>query len=367
MGAAIAKAGAERATPLATATLVVAANAPDVDILSFARGEYFALYFRRGITHGWPAMLVLPLAVTGVMLAWDRWVRRGRDPDARPADARRLLALSVVGILTHPVLDWMNIYGMRWWMPLDDAWSYRDSLFIIDPWLWLALGGSVFLASAPGRRGLLGWAALAILCTALVVLGAGGWMAVAWTVALASVVTVRMRRGAGGSGRRRGAVRAVGAACVLYVALMTVSDVLARADVVETATRSGYDVEAVLVAPAPGVPFRANVELLADGAWTPGDHDWLASPRLRLSPEAAIPVLDVPEGMAPEVVREIVDEARADADAAHFLAWARFTYVRVRPDSGGWRVRFADVRYDSDPEAGNLGGVSVHVRRAQRP
>ena len=50
VGAALSRAGLDRRTPLATATLVVAANAPDIDVLSFVRGPYFALSFRRGIT-----------------------------------------------------------------------------------------------------------------------------------------------------------------------------------------------------------------------------------------------------------------------------------------------------------------------------
>ena len=63
MGATISKAGAERTTPLATATLVAAANAPDIDIFAYSHGEYFALSFRRGITHGLPALLVLLVLV----------------------------------------------------------------------------------------------------------------------------------------------------------------------------------------------------------------------------------------------------------------------------------------------------------------
>ncbi len=119
MGATISKAGAQRSTPLATATLVVAANAPDIDMVAYTHGPYFALAFRRGLTHGIPAMMVLPLLVAGVILSWDRWVRRRRRPDAEPARPGMILLLSVVGLLTHPVLDWMNTYGMRWWLPFD--------------------------------------------------------------------------------------------------------------------------------------------------------------------------------------------------------------------------------------------------------
>jgi inner membrane protein len=93
---------------------VVAANAPDVDVLSYAGGPYLALSFRRGITHGVPAMLVLPFVVAGAMLAWDRWVRRRREPTAPAAPYGALLALSALGVLTHPALDWLNTYGMRW-------------------------------------------------------------------------------------------------------------------------------------------------------------------------------------------------------------------------------------------------------------
>ena len=155
-------------TPLATVTLVLAANAPDIDVFSYMRGEYFALAFRRGITHGWPALLVLPFLVTGLVLLYDLAVRRRLKPGAAPARARPLLVLSLVGVLTHPALDWMNTYGMRWALPFGDAWTYGDSLFIVDPWIWLVLGGAVFLAASPSVAGLAAWALLSALASLVV-------------------------------------------------------------------------------------------------------------------------------------------------------------------------------------------------------
>jgi inner membrane protein len=146
VGAAISKGGAERATPLATATLVISANAPDIDVLSYLRGEYFALSFRRGLTHGLLALILLPFVVTPGILAWDRWVRRWQNPGAEPVRPLMLLGLSTVGLVTHPVLDWMNTYGMRWSLPFRYEWSDGDALFIIDPWIWLVLGGSLFIS-----------------------------------------------------------------------------------------------------------------------------------------------------------------------------------------------------------------------------
>ena len=139
-GAVLAKAGLDRRTPLAMPTLLVAANLPDLDVLAYLRDPLFALTFRRGWTHGVLAMAVLPLALASSMAAWDRLVRRRRRPDAAPAPFRELLLLSFAGVLSHPLLDLLNTYGVRLLMPFSGRWFYGDTLFIVDPWLWGLLG-----------------------------------------------------------------------------------------------------------------------------------------------------------------------------------------------------------------------------------
>lgn len=382
VGAAIGKSGADRTTPLATATLVVAANIPDIDMVGFVRGEYFSLAFRRGITHGWPALLVLPFVVTGLMMAWDRWVRRRRDPDADPADPKWLLGLSVVGVVTHPSLDWLNIYGMRWSLPFDGTWTYGDSLFIIDPWIWLVLGGSVFLASAPGRRGMMGWGVLAVLTTALMLVGVGGWPAALWMAGIAAVLLARRcvgapdamdlaRRsvpaGASPAAPRRRLVRFAAVLVVAYIGVMVTADRAARAQVRLAAEAGGLDIVDVLVAPTRGVPYRSEVEVQTDEAYVPGIHDWLADPRVMLRADDAIPLRAVPDGMDEATAEAVLAEARAIPAAANYLVWARYPYVHVTPDGDGWSVRFGDARYDSMPETGALAGVTVHVPRSAIP
>ena len=130
--AALAETGLRHRSPLATATLIVGANAPDIDAVAQLLGRDAALYWRRGHTHGVVAMIVLPLVLTGLMLLIDRAVRRRRKPDAPPARAGPLLALAALSVLTHPVLDWMNTYGVRLLMPFDPQWFYGDALFIVD-------------------------------------------------------------------------------------------------------------------------------------------------------------------------------------------------------------------------------------------
>ncbi|HEX2059398.1 MAG TPA: metal-dependent hydrolase, partial [Thermoanaerobaculia bacterium] len=122
---------------LAVAALVVGANLPDVDsILYFTGHDDLALGFRRGWTHGVLALVVLPFVQTALLMLYDRF----RPDPHRRVHAGWLLALSALAILTHPTLDWLNNYGMRWLMPFDGTWFYGDSVYIMDPWLWLILG-----------------------------------------------------------------------------------------------------------------------------------------------------------------------------------------------------------------------------------
>src|SRR5688500_11317594 len=101
-------------TRLAAAALIIGANLPDVDaILYFTGHDDLALGFRRGWTHGVLALFVLPLILTALLLLY---ARLRPDPE-RHTSARWLLLLSAIGILTHPALDWLNNYGMRWLMP----------------------------------------------------------------------------------------------------------------------------------------------------------------------------------------------------------------------------------------------------------
>ncbi len=156
-GAAIAQAGPFRRTPLAMATALVGANLPDVDGLIYLYGDGVdALAFRRGWTHGILAMAVLPFVLAGAMLAFDRFVRRGLlrrpDRDKAPAHWRPLLLLSAFTVLSHPLLDFLNTYGVRFLAPFSWEWFYGDALFIIDPWVWITLAAGVFLSSRRARR-----------------------------------------------------------------------------------------------------------------------------------------------------------------------------------------------------------------------
>ena len=361
VGAAISKAGADRMTPLATATLVIAANAPDIDVLSYLGGEYFALAHRRGITHGWPALLILPLLVTVGVLGWDRWVRLRRRPDAPPARALPVLVLSAIGVATHPLLDWMNTYGMRWGLPFDPTWTYGDALFIIDPWIWLVLGGSVFLASTPGRWGRMAWALAAIITSLPVLLfPLHPAVRVIWLGGLAAILAIRWRM-AGDRSRRLPAVAAL-AAIILYIGAMVGSDLAARGQVADAAGAAGIEVHDLMVAPLPANPFRAEIEVLTDAGYVPGEFHWRRTPRVRLFPDQVVPLLQTPPGMEAALARLVMDRAREHADVSRYLTWSRYPLVRIAEEGEGWNVTFGDARYDGGVGGGTLSGITVTIR-----
>ena len=304
--AVLARAGLDRrgTVPLAATTLILAANAPDIDIFTMFLGSYAGLAFRRGWTHGPIALLLLPLALTGVMLAWDRWVRRrgGRGTTGAPLDPRATLLIAFIGVVSHPALDWLNTYGIRLLTPFSGKWFYGDAVFIIDPWLWLLLAAAL----VPWRR-------------------------------------------------TRSRVRIFGAAAAVYVAGMIGASTAAEAMTLRAAESAGItEIEEVMYQPAPAQPHEGSVIVATRDAYTLGGFDWIAPGRSRvtLRPDA------IPRG---DWTTSEVREAMTDPRVRDFLVWSRFPYVRVERASGGAAVFFGDARFVDVP-AGSLQGVRVVLR-----
>ncbi|HJU65940.1 MAG TPA: metal-dependent hydrolase [Gemmatimonadaceae bacterium] len=293
VGAALGEAGLKRRTPLATATLLIGANFPDIDVIAVPLGH--SLEFRRGWTHGVLALVVLPFVLTALMLAWDKLMRRRRgDPQTAPAYPRALLLLSAISILTHPTLDWMNVYGMRWLMPFSDRWFYGDVLFIIDPWIWLALAVGVWLSR-------------------------------------------RRARGAHDKPLRPARV-ALGAVSV-YIAAMLVLALAGRRAVAAQRDALGVRHDArIMVGPVPVSPWRREVVFDEGSRYRFGSLDWVPEPRLRMEPL-----------LLPRNVDAATSRAAAATSAGRaFLSWARFPFFITERGSTGTVVRIGDARYTRD-------------------
>jgi inner membrane protein len=329
-------------------------------VATYVAGPYAALALRRGLTHGWPALVVLPFLVAACVLAWDRWVRRRRSPLATPARAGPVLALAAVGVLSHPTLDWMNTYGMRWAVPFDGTWSYRDALFIIDPWIWLVLGGAVVLTTEGSRAWWVTSSLLAVAASALVLVALPA-ARIPWILGATTIVSLRASgRPDTPQGRRALATTAACSVCV-YVGVLAAADRVARAQVELAAEARGLEPRDVMVAPVRGNPFSSDVEVVTPEGYVPGVHRWIGAPSIELFPERSVPFVDAPSGLSPAAVEELLRRAREQADVRHYLVWSRYPYARIRGDGAGWEVLYADARYDGVAEAGSLGGVRAYV------
>jgi inner membrane protein len=287
-GAALGEAGLKHRTAMGMATLIIASNLPDVDVAVFAT-DTLAMSFRRGWTHGVLALAILPAVLAGVMLVWDRWRKRG--PGARaPADANGLLLLAYVGTWLHVFMDWLNSYGVRLLKPFSDRWFYGDALYIIDPILYVILGGAVVLSRVAARRG-----------------------------------RVEPRRWA-----RRGL-----AAAALYAFVMLASNWWARAEVESGLERAGRKQMRFMVTPVFANPVRREVIVDMGDRYEKGLL-WF-DPRPHFRPAG----YGVPTNFAdPAVV-----QASANPRIQAFLMWSRFPFFVVERTADATRVFVNDYRY----------------------
>jgi inner membrane protein len=169
--------GLKRKTRKGLAALILGANMPDVDVF-FGWVPWEPLAIHRGFTHGLVGGVVLmPPMLAALLWLLDRWqVRRGAE--FRSGLAMHfgwLLALSYLGTLTHPLLDWQTNYAIQLFSPFSARWYHNDALFIADPWIWLVLGSAIWLSRRRERRGG-GWRrpAVAGLATVLAYISANG-------------------------------------------------------------------------------------------------------------------------------------------------------------------------------------------------
>ena len=302
-GAALASTGLERKTRFGCATLILGANLPDVDVISYAWGESAALEFRRGMTHGVLALIVLPFLLAGVMMLIGRMSRRQA---AAAVDFRWLLVLSAIAVVSHPVLDFLNVYGVRWLMPFDDTWFYGDVLYIADPWMWAILGAALLAArwrKIDNPPHVLARPA----CVGLLV-------AFVYIIAMA----------AGGS-ISRGVVEA---------------------------SLGGAEIPRLMVAPVPVDPFRRVVVIDGKSAYRLGVVRLLPSPHFLLEEHR------IPKGEGAEArLAAVTDAGRI------FLRWARFPFFEIGDSRTEAAVYIIDARYTLNRNA-LFGAVRIPLPTA---
>jgi inner membrane protein len=335
VGASLASCALGEKTRSATAALVIGANLPDVDVLSYFAGGDVALGFRRGWTHGVLALVVLPAILALILWLWDRW--RQTDDPGPPLATGWLFALCYLAVATHPTLDWLNTYGMRWLMPFSDTWYYGDSVFIMDPWLWLILGVGWLL----GRRGLL---------FRVVATRAPEYLpAVAIVVALLLFALLSRM---GGDPRRAQRVAVMGLVLagvyiVSLIALHAVTEHRVRADLTQQGLGS---VERLMVGPVPANPFAWDVVAESGDKFRYGRFSWSRGGSLELA-----------DTLLPGARSSLLwDEIEQSGQSRGFLRWVRFPWLEIEADGTNRRVYLMDARYRRQRARG-FGGTTIEL------
>ncbi|HEX8127999.1 MAG TPA: metal-dependent hydrolase [Pyrinomonadaceae bacterium] len=373
VGLTAAKAGLERLSPGTTIVCLIAANAPDGDIVAAFGGSWFYLKHHRGITHSIVGTLAIALAIPLLFYAVDRIVARlrGRRPRVRLGG---LVIASLLVSASHPLMDWTNNYGVRPLLPWDGRWFYGDLVFIIDPWLWLSLGGASFLLTAKARWRTVAWGALALLATlafVFVPLRVGMNYPVAsrvlWLACLVGLICAHQLKLAPRWGHS--IALAALAFVVVYLGALGLlhGRALVRAQALAAAEAAQQKETLLRVAAMPTLadPTEWRVIAETDRALYRFETSLLA----RLEDERVAPVsrarFEKPQGEAAESAARAAEDERAKI----FLDFARFPAVRVETQNcaEALLVQFADLRF-TEPGATRRGGnfsLEVAVPRAR--
>jgi inner membrane protein len=138
-GACLGRAGLNRKTALATLTLTLAAEAPDLDVLSRFGGPAFGFAHHRGFTHSFLGLPLDAAVVVGfVYLIWRLRGRKLKDPNLPPRWGLLFLYACLAGV-SHILLDFTNNYGVRPFWPFSEKWYSWDIVFIFEPVLFAFL------------------------------------------------------------------------------------------------------------------------------------------------------------------------------------------------------------------------------------
>ena len=131
--------------PLLVGAAIIAANLPDIDLAYtvVTPPPLGYLLHHRGHTHTVAGLAGLALTL---VLAYGCFPSVRKMPLSRQL---RFWLLLAIALASHLALDALNTYGVHPFYPIDNNWYYGDTIFILEPFLWLTLGIAV---AANARR-----------------------------------------------------------------------------------------------------------------------------------------------------------------------------------------------------------------------
>lgn len=328
-------------------------NAPDLDLLytQITAGKLGYLLHHRGHTHTLIGTIFLSLLMVAIALGCLQW--RGERLTGR--QGRLLAAVALVGGLLHLFLDSWNLYGVHPFWPMTNRWYYGDSIFIVEPLIWVMLLPLVWGSSLPRK---------------VRILSVGGCLAIlgviAWTplllsgmrpllIAVPILLFLALRRWP-----YRPVLR--GTLALLAVALVGYGLLSRHLSAVTAREFTEVTVDDVILSPLPSNPFcwtvlvafhddRTDELGLRRGLLTPWSQ-WVGEthcPRVR-SAETLAPLRGLAEaskepfhwmGELRYPRREFIELAQTNCQFAELLRFARAPYYRQEGD----QVLIGDLRF----------------------
>jgi inner membrane protein len=308
---AISQSGLNRKTRFATLTLILAANAPDIDILSGLKDSITYLKYHRGISHSLIGVTVLALLLWGLIY----WLGgKTRPKPGLPLNGRWLLLAAFLGTGSHLVLDFTNAYGVRPFLPFSGRWYAWDIMFIFDP-----------------------------LLLALLILG----LSVPWLLRLISEEV--------GASKSRPVSGAIFCLCAM-VALWGVRDFAHRRalSIIDGRTYAGEDPQRFSALPVVADPFTWTGVVETETSFHVVRVNALDANR----PPEEMGVFDKPQ---PSPALTAAMKTRA---GGIMLDFARFPWAQVDESEDGYRVSLRDLRFFHDSEQSRNFTLEVGLDKA---
>lgn len=364
VGLAAAKAGLERVSPAATTLCVIAANAPDIDVVTRFVGPWFALKHHRGITHSIVGTLALALLLPVIFYVAGRIVARLRHKPPN-VSFRGLLFASLIVSATHPLMDWTNNYGLRPLLPWSGKWFYGDLVFIVDPWIWLVIGGAAFLLTSQTKLRTALWIILGLAMTLLLLIGPLGRGGVAhpailravWLIGIAALIVAHQAR----LKDKFGSAIAITALIFLvaYWGALSVAHQVAFKDARVAAERiASQHNEAILkMAAMPTLADPTHWQVLFETDRATYRFEEFLNQSSGEETAHNLVRFEKPQGCEAEALRQASEDERAKI----FLDFARYPVFRLEGDCLSHSlVQLADLRF-GEPRTSRGGTFSLEV------
>jgi inner membrane protein len=297
---------------------VVAANAPDIDLVytGIIEEPLGYLLHHRGHSHTVPGLAALGLLIWGGLRVLPRAWESVRGAE------RRVIALIAAALISHVLMDTANGYGTHLFYPISSRWVYGDSVFVLEPWLWATLGATLTM-----NAGRWLWRLLVPLLT-LFLIGTLFYIdllplgIVAVMIAAVGAATMATQAW----NRKKRAVTALVATAAIFIAMSGVSRLVkAEAGRQATAVQPGEVID-IVADSNPGVPWCWAVLTLQKSA--DANADALIARRGTLS---LLPSMWPAASCAS--ARLSVGRWSTDVPASSVVVWHR-----------QWRIDLAEVR-----------------------